>query len=130
LRIHCRTSKNLDKEQHLEDHCFKLRSTVASLSEIYDEYSAKDVIASAILLVKLHIESHYLDDQDANLVHNLTSLHVYPPIPDYAPYGSDGGIGVMGASDRIRKSIGRLVARVLGVVDQARVDPDKVLLRE
>jgi hypothetical protein len=54
--------KSLDKEQHLEfvkairllcryfdisegrlqkDHCFKLRSTVARLSELYDEYSTR-----------------------------------------------------------------------------------------
>jgi hypothetical protein len=34
------------------------------------------ILASAILIVKLHIESNYLDDQDANLVHNLTGLHI------------------------------------------------------
>ena len=100
--------KNLDEQQHLKfvkaihlfcgyfkisearlrsDHFFKLRSTVARLSELYDEYHDKDaVLASAILIVKLHIESHYVDGQDANLVHNLTSLHTYPRIPiDCAP---------------------------------------------
>jgi hypothetical protein len=35
-------------------------------------------LASAILIVKLHIESHYLDGQVANLDHNLTGLHTYP----------------------------------------------------
>jgi hypothetical protein len=90
--------KNLDEEQHLRfvkairllcgyfeisevrlrsDHFFKLRSTIARLSELYEEYHAKDaILASAILFVKLHIESNYLDDQDANLVHNLTGLHI------------------------------------------------------
>ena len=90
--------KNLDEQQHLKfvkathllcgyfkisearlrsDHFFKLRSTVARLSELYDEYHDKDaVLASAILIVKLHIESHYLDAQDANLVRNLTGLHI------------------------------------------------------
>jgi hypothetical protein len=90
--------KNLDEEQHLRfvkairllcgyfeisearlrgDHFFKLRSTIARLSELYEEYHAKDaILASAILIVKLHIESNYLDDQDANLVHNLTGLHI------------------------------------------------------
>ena len=59
---------------------FKLRSTIARLNELYDEYHAKDaVLTSAILFVKLHIESHYLDSQDAKLVHNLTGLHMYPP---------------------------------------------------
>jgi hypothetical protein len=93
--------ENLDEEQHLRfvkaihllcgyldisearlrrDHFFKLRSTITRLNELYDEYHSKDgILASAILFVKLHIESHYLDSQDANLVHNLTGLHVHPP---------------------------------------------------
>ena len=92
--------RNLDDEAHLKfvkairmlcgyldisearlqrDHFIKLRSTIARLTELYDEYHAKDaVLASAILFAKLHIESHYLDSQDAKLVHNLTSLHMYP----------------------------------------------------
>ncbi len=92
---------NLDEEQHIRfvkainllcgyldisetrlrrDHFFKLRSTITRLNELYDEYHSKDgILASAILIVKLHIESHYLDSQDANLVHNLTGLHVHPP---------------------------------------------------
>lgn len=92
--------KSLDEEQHLKfakairlmceyfdisearlrsDHYLKLGSTIARLDELYKEYHAKDaILASAILHVKLHIESHYLDDQDANLVHNLTGLHIPP----------------------------------------------------
>jgi len=92
--------KNLDEEQHLKfvkairmlcgyldisearlrrDHFLKLRSTIARLNELHDEYHTKDsILASAILFVKLHIESRYLDSQDANLVHNLTGLHIYP----------------------------------------------------
>jgi hypothetical protein len=92
--------KNLDEEQHLKfvksirllcgsfdisearlrrDHFFNLRPTLTRLSELYNEYRAKDaIIASAILIVKLHIESHYLDGQEAKLVHNLTGLHTYP----------------------------------------------------
>jgi hypothetical protein len=27
-----------------------------------------------------HIESYYIDDPDAKLVHNLTGLHIYSPI--------------------------------------------------
>src|SRR6476660_8543056 len=100
--------ENLDEEQHRKfvkairllcryfhisearlrrDHFFKLRSTIARLRELYEEYQFNDtILASAILFVKLHIESHYLDGQDANLVHNLTALHVYPRIPlDCAP---------------------------------------------
>jgi hypothetical protein len=93
--------KNLDEQQYLKfakaihlicvnfdvsearlhrDHVFKLKSTIARLNELYDEYHAEDpILASAILFVKLHIESHYLDSQDANLVRNLTGLHIYRP---------------------------------------------------
>jgi hypothetical protein len=57
---------------------------MARLSELYDEYHDKDaIIGSAILILKLHIESHYLDGQDANLVYNLTGLSMNPL--DYAP---------------------------------------------
>jgi hypothetical protein len=95
--------KSLDEEQHLKfvktirllcgyfdisearlrrEHFFKLKSTIARLNELYEEYRNKDsVLASAIFIVKLHIESHYLDSQDANLVHNLTSLHTYYKSP-------------------------------------------------
>jgi hypothetical protein len=97
--------KNLDEEQHLKfvkairllcryfdisegrlrkDHFFKLRSTIARLSELYDEYHDKDaILVSAILILKLHIESHYLDGQNAKLVHNLTGLAMNPL--DYVP---------------------------------------------
>jgi hypothetical protein len=51
---------------------------VKTIRLLYEEYHDKDAtLASAILIVKLHIESHYLDGQDANLVHNLTGLHTY-----------------------------------------------------
>jgi hypothetical protein len=92
--------KNLDEEQHLKfvkairllseyfeisevrlrsDHVFEIKSTIARLNELYDEYHAKDaILSSAILFVKLHIESHYLHGQDAKLVRNLTSLHICP----------------------------------------------------
>jgi hypothetical protein len=91
--------KSLDEEQHLKfvkairllcgyfdisearlrrDHFFKFKSTIARLSELYEEYHDKDtILASAILIVKLHIESNYLYSQDANLVHDLTGLHTY-----------------------------------------------------
>ena len=92
--------KNLDEEAHLKfvkairmlceyfdvsetrlrrDHFLKLKSTITCLGELYDEYHDKDtILASAILIVKLHIESNYLDSQDAKLVYNLTGLHTYP----------------------------------------------------
>jgi hypothetical protein len=95
--------KSLDEEQHLKfvkairllcgyfdisearlrrDHFLKLKSTIARLGGLYEQYHDKDaILASAILIVKLHIESHYLDGQDANLVHNLTGLHTYYKSP-------------------------------------------------
>jgi hypothetical protein len=94
--------KNLEKEQHVNfatsvrqlcryfdisearlrgNHFFNLRSMIARLSVLYREYLAKDtMLASAILIVQLRIKSYYLDDQDENLVHNLTGLHIYRPI--------------------------------------------------
>jgi hypothetical protein len=92
--------KNIDEEQHLKfvkairmicayynvsearlqrDDYFRLRPAIVRLSQLYEEYHVKDaILASAILIVKLHIESHYLDGQEAKLVHNLTGLHTYP----------------------------------------------------
>jgi hypothetical protein len=86
IRLLCRYF-GVSQARLRRDHFFKLRSTIARLSQLYDEYHAKDaILGSAILIVKLHIESHYVDGQDANLVHNLTSLHTYPRIPiDCAP---------------------------------------------
>jgi hypothetical protein len=44
----------------------KLSTTIAHLSEVFDEYLAKDSIhASTILIVKLHIQIHYSDDLNA-----------------------------------------------------------------
>jgi hypothetical protein len=92
--------KNLSEEQHMKfvkairllcgyfdisearlrrDHSLRLRSTVARLRELYLEYQTKDtILASAILVVKLHIESRYLEGQHANLVYRLTGLYTEP----------------------------------------------------
>jgi hypothetical protein len=65
-----------------KDNYSYFRATLNRLNELHDEYVAKDsVIASAILFAKTHIESYYLDDQDAKLVHNLTGLHIHCPFP-------------------------------------------------
>jgi hypothetical protein len=48
------------------------------LNVLLSEYMDRDrILASAIMVVKIHIESYYAEDQDARLVHNLTSLHIY-----------------------------------------------------
>ena len=93
---------SLDEEQHLQfvkairllsDH-FKLsesrlereswsqvQPTIHHLRQLYDQYLDKNtIIASAIFIVITHIESYYIDDRDSKLVHNLTGLHIYPPI--------------------------------------------------
>jgi hypothetical protein len=54
----------------------KLQKRMDQVEASIERYMA--ALASAILIVKLHIESHYLDGQVANLDHNLTGLHTYP----------------------------------------------------
>jgi hypothetical protein len=57
------------------------RSMIDNLRQLYTQYLDNNiVIASAIFIVMTHIESFYLDDQDARLVHNLTGLHIHHPI--------------------------------------------------
>jgi len=51
------------------------------LSQLYHEYLHRNaIVASAVFIALAHIESYYLDDPDAKLVHNLTGLHIYSPI--------------------------------------------------
>jgi hypothetical protein len=57
------------------------RSVINNLRQLYNQYVDNNaVIASAIFIVMTHVESFYLDDQDARLVHNLTGLHIHRPI--------------------------------------------------
>jgi hypothetical protein len=57
------------------------RPMINNLRQLYNQYADNNaVIASAIFIVMTHIESFYLDDQDARLVHNLTGLHIHRPI--------------------------------------------------
>jgi hypothetical protein len=92
----------LDEEQHLQfvkairlvSDQFKLgeirfdsktlaevQPTIDHLRELYNLYLAKNkIIASAIFIALTHVESYYIDDPDADLVHNLTGLHIYSPI--------------------------------------------------
>ncbi len=51
------------------------------LGQLYNQYLLKNsIVASAIFIALAHIKSYYIDDPDANLVHNLTGLHIYSPI--------------------------------------------------
>ena len=93
---------SLDEEQHLKfvkairlisdqfnisDLRFE-RETLAEvqpmidrLNQLYNLYLPKNkIIASAIFIALAHIESYYIDDSDAKLVHNLTGLHIHSPI--------------------------------------------------
>ena len=51
------------------------------LEQLYNQYLLKNtIVASAIFIALAHIESYYLDDPDAKLLHNLTGLHIHSPI--------------------------------------------------
>jgi hypothetical protein len=51
------------------------------LKQLYNEYLPRNtIVAAAIFIALAHIESYYIDDPDAKLVHNLTGLHIYSPI--------------------------------------------------
>jgi hypothetical protein len=93
---------SLDEEQHLKfvkairliSDQFEIsetrfeRQTLAQvqpmidrLRQLYNEYLLKNtIVASAIFIALAHIESYYIDDPDAKLVHNLTGLHIHSPI--------------------------------------------------
>lgn len=92
----------LDEEQHLKfvkairliSDQFRLsdlsfeRETLAEvqpmidrLRQLHELYLPKNkIIAAAIFIALAHIESFYIDDPDARLVHNLTGLHIHSPI--------------------------------------------------
>jgi hypothetical protein len=92
----------LDEEQHLkfvkairlvsdqfklseirfEDQALaQVQPMIDRLRQIYNQYLLKNsIVASAIFIALAHIESYYIDDPDAKLVHNLTGLHIYSPI--------------------------------------------------
>jgi hypothetical protein len=93
---------SLDEEQHLKfvkairmiSDQFKIsemlfeRETLTQvqpmidrLQQLYNQYLPRNtIVASAIFIALAHIESYYIDDPDAKLVHNLTGLHIYSPI--------------------------------------------------
>jgi hypothetical protein len=93
---------NLDEEQHLkfvkairlisdqfkisgmrfEDQILaQVQPLIDRLRQLYNQYLLKNsIVASAIFITLAHIESYYIDDPDAKLVHNLTGLHIYSPI--------------------------------------------------
>jgi hypothetical protein len=59
----------------------QVQPMIDRLRQLYNEYLSRNtIVASAIFIALAHIESYYIDDPDAKLVHNLTSLHIYSPI--------------------------------------------------
>ena len=59
----------------------QVQPSIDRLRQLYNEYLIKNsIVASAIFITLAHIESYYIDDPDAQLVHNLTGLHIYSPI--------------------------------------------------
>ena len=93
---------SLDEEQHLKfvkairliSEKFKIseirfegetlaqaQPMIDRLRQLYYQYLATNtIISSAIFIAMAHIESYYIDDPDAKLVHNLTGLHIHSPI--------------------------------------------------
>jgi hypothetical protein len=59
----------------------EVQPMIDRLRQLYNEYLLKNtIVAAAIFIALAHIESYYMDDPDARLVHNLTGLHIYSPI--------------------------------------------------
>ena len=59
----------------------QMQPMIDRLRQLHNEYLLKNtIVASAIFIALAHIESYYIDDPDAKLVHNLTGLHIYSPI--------------------------------------------------
>jgi hypothetical protein len=59
----------------------QVQPMIDRLRQLYNQYLLKNtIVASAIFIALAHIESYYIDDPDAKLVHNLTGLHIYSPI--------------------------------------------------
>ena len=59
----------------------QVQPVIDRLRQLYNLYLPKNkIISSAIFIALAHIESYYIDDSDAKLVHNLTGLHIHSPI--------------------------------------------------
>jgi hypothetical protein len=59
----------------------QVQPMIDRLRQLYNQYLPRNtIVASAIFIALAHIESYFIDDTDAKLVHNLTGLHIYSPI--------------------------------------------------
>jgi len=69
-------------EMRFEDQILaQVQPIIDRLTQLYNQYLLKNsIVASAIFISLAHIESYYIHDPDAKLVHNLTGLHIYSPI--------------------------------------------------
>jgi hypothetical protein len=69
-----------------DEDLLQIELTIDHLKQLHNQYTDRNpLIASAIFVVMAHIESYYLDDPDAKLVHDLTALQIYSPIPLSSP---------------------------------------------
>jgi hypothetical protein len=69
-------------EIRFEEESFaEIQPMIDRLRQLYNQYLLKStIVASAIFIALVHLESYYIDDADAKLVHNLTGLHIHSPI--------------------------------------------------
>ncbi len=59
----------------------EVQPIIHRLRQLHDLYRDKNsVIASAIRVAMVYIQSYYVDDHDAKIVHALTSLYIDSPI--------------------------------------------------
>jgi hypothetical protein len=59
----------------------QVQPMINHLRQLYYQYLTKNsILSSAIFIALAHIESYYMDDPDAKLVHTLTGLHIHSPI--------------------------------------------------
>jgi hypothetical protein len=91
------TGERFDKE-----NIFHLDQLLDPLKQLHRQYIEKNqIIAAAIFVVMAHIESYYLDDPDAKLVHNLTDLQISIPIPLASPVRSSKRTWLNRVGDRL-----------------------------
>jgi hypothetical protein len=80
IRLVCDQFK-ISEIQFEHETLAQVQPMIDRLRQLYNQYLPKNTtIAAAIFIALAHIESYYIDDPDAKLVHNLTGLHIYSPI--------------------------------------------------
>jgi hypothetical protein len=84
---------NISEMRFESESLAEVQPIIDRLRQLYNLYLLKNpIIASAIFIALAHIESFYIDDPDAKLVHDLTGLHIYSPI-QWLERSESGGAG-------------------------------------